>query len=99
MEGDEIEAPPTVYQPSERRRTVLVYTSTGTDQNQFEIAGADGSSSGDSSTTKGKMEKLSQRKNLMYSAREAELVEDIAQELIQKQPQYEQNYQFLADSL
>lgn len=56
----------------ERRRTVVVYKSAASE----------------GPTSDGRKEKLSSYKNLMYSSREAELIEDACRYLIEKSPTY-----------
>jgi hypothetical protein len=61
----------------DRRRTVVIYKSAA--------AEAPSSPTADGSVPK---EKLASHKNLMYSEREAELIEDLTRFLIEKQPSY-----------
>lgn len=61
----------------DRRRTVVIYKS----------AAAEAPTGGSADGTVPK-EKLASHKNLMYSEREAELIEDLVRFLIEKQPSY-----------
>lgn len=61
----------------DRRRTVVIYKS----------AAAEAPTGGSADGTVPK-EKLASHKNLMYSEREAELIEDLVHFLIEKQPSY-----------
>lgn len=61
----------------DRRRTVVIYKSAAAEAPTGGLA--------DGSVPK---EKLASHKNLMYSEREAELIEDCVHFLIEKQPSY-----------
>lgn len=65
--------------PHERRRTIVIYKSTAAEAPSGAAPSADGSLP---------KEKLASHKNLMYSEREAELIEDLTRFLIEKQPSY-----------
>jgi hypothetical protein len=65
------------HEGRDRRRTVVIYRTAA--------AEAPTSNAADGSVPK---EKLASHKNLMYSEREAELIEDLTRFLIEKQPSY-----------